>query len=240
MNYTGLSTAIQNYCQNSNQVFLDHINDFIIAAEDKIFLAMSGPFFWKASVGSITVDGDTEHILEAGTLDVLGIRIREETGGTITTGGPFRYLLRKDVDFIYEAYPGSSAAFDRGIPKYYAVGSAQVTAGEPTMTIRFGPTPDGAYAFEVEYLGKPAADSITIGSTPALPLTTTTWLSVTFPDVLLWGAVTQAYTFMKGEADLLQVYESNYNDGLMLLKNMGEFRQNTDSYSDQATGPQGG
>jgi hypothetical protein len=98
------------------------------------------------------------------------------------------------------------------------------------MTIRLGPAPDAAYPLTVDYYGKTVGDSITSGSTPAAPLTTKTWLSVTAPDALLYGALVQAYTFMKGEPDMIQAYESKFVESLMFLKNMGEGRQTDDVY----------
>ncbi len=241
MNYTELSTAIQDYCVNSETAFLAHLNEFIITTEDKIFSAVNGPLFWKASTSVSTVDGTNEYTLASGTIDVLGIRICETASGSISTGGPFRYLLRKEIDFLFEAFPGTQAGgLEKGIPKYYSVTSAAASASDPTLNIRMGPTPDDIYNTEIEYYGKSQSDSITIGSTPALPLTTETWISVAFPDVLLWGSIVQGYAFMKGDADIMSMYESKFNEGLLLLKNTSESRQDTDTYSDQGAGAQQG
>ena len=320
MNYSELSTAIQDYCQNSEETFVNHINDFIIAAEDKIFMAVSMPAFWKSDSTSITASGTAEYALSSGVIDIFSVRVGETAVSSAeeVKDGPVRYLLRKDYDFLLEAYPGAADGVTSSIPKYYAVSSASVSAGavlrtvtsatnvttegsttvsidsyipaytlwlsrqttlvisgpnippdttvvsfdgdpditisnaatgtstgsitfeyydlgatpgpQPTVTIRLGPIPNAIYPMTVDYYGKTSTDSITSGSTPDAPLTTNTWLSVTAPDTLLYGALSQAYTFMKGEPDIIQNYELKFNEGLMLLKNMGEGRQASDAF----------
>jgi len=326
MNYSELSTAIQDYCQNSETTFVNHINDFIIAAEDKIFMAVSMPAFWKSDSTNVTTSGRAEYQVAPGVVDIFSARVGETavvlasatSGPEVVEDGPVRYLLRKDYDFLLEAYPGTTSGVTSGIPKYYAVSSAspgkvvftstgagnETTSGsttvsfgaigyglvkpywdanpaievvgpgipagttidsfdvspnvtisnpatatsstptairfdfvsslgsgvDPVMTIRLGPIPDAVYPMTVDYYGKTSTDSITSGSTPGAPLTTNTWLSVTAPDTLLYGALSQAYTFMKGEPDIIQNYELKFNEGLMLLKNMGEGRQASDAF----------
>lgn len=232
MNYTELSTAIQDYTQNSETTFKNHINDFIIAAEDKVFMSVQMPALWKSDVDQVCVAAQPEYTLDAGVVDIFSVRVSEGTTaqGTGVSFGPVKYLLRKDYDFLLEAYPGTDSAQTTGVPKYYAVSSASVSTADPTMTIRFGPAPDAVYPFTVDYYGKTTTDSITSGSTPAAPLTTKTWLSVTAPDVLLYGALAQAYVFMKGEPDMIQTYNQKFGESLMMLKNMGEGRQAGDVY----------
>jgi len=300
MNYSELSTAIQDYAQNSETTFLAHLNDFIIAAEDKIFMAIQMPAFWKADSTQVTASGTAEYTLPAGVLDIFSARIGETavSGAEEVVDGPVRYLLRKDYDFMLEAYPGTNSAQATGTPKHYAVSSASSLAStvttngtlsestgvtaisdtssisigmnvsgtgiaadtvvtavpsgstvtlsiaatvsstesltfattSPSMTIRLGPAPDAIYPLTVDYYGKTVADSITAGSTPALPLTTETWLSVTAPDTLLYGALVQGAVFTK-DPELLQVYEAKFSEGLIMLKNMGEGRQVQDVYT---------
>jgi hypothetical protein len=230
MNYSELKTNIQNYIETSEASFVSSLDTFIKSSEDTIFAAIEGPMFWKASTATDMVDGTFEYTLVDGSTDVLGIRLDETVPGDMSTGGPFRYLLRKDVDFLFEAYPGSVSGLTKGIPKYYAVTSAQNNAGEPTLTIRIGPTSDAAYKTEVEYYGKAVADSITDGGDSKA-----TWLSVTYPSVLLYGALVDAYIFQKGEADVIAYYKEAFDTGISLIKNMSEKRQTTDTYSDRGT-----
>ncbi|MAH49746.1 hypothetical protein CMI37_28235 [Candidatus Pacearchaeota archaeon] len=233
MDYSELSQAIQDYCQNSETTFVSHINDFIIAAEDKVFMSIQMPAFWSSDIAEVTADGTAEYALEEGVIDVLSVRIGETAASAEDVEkGPVRYLLRKDYDFLLEAYSGTSSAAYKALPVYYAVSSASVVTSNPTVTIRMGPIPDAIYPLTIDYYGKTAAQSITSGSTPAVPLTTKTWLSVTMPDVLLYGSLVQAYTFMKGEPDIVQLYQNNFMEGLALLKNLGEGRQTSDVYSE--------
>ena len=233
MDYSELKTAIQDYCQVDETVFNTHIDDFIRGAEDKIFMAIQMPAFWKSDSTLITVDGDSEYESVAGVVDIFSVRIGEAAvaEAEVVEDGPVGYLLRKDYDFMLEAYPGSSLVF-KGKPKYYAVSSAGVEAeegGNPTLSIRLGPIPDAIYPVTIDYYGKTAADSITVGV-----ITTETWLSVTAPNALLYGSLIDAYTFLKGEPDIIQTCLQMFQAELTLLKNLGEGRQPNDSFRDIA------
>jgi hypothetical protein len=305
MNYGELKTSIQDYCQNSETSFVAHIPDFVRSAEDKTFLSVQMPAFWKSDSAIGTSAGVAEYQVASGSLDVLSVRINESidnsgttvvvftgvwgagdieltgvspnpvgvisvgdslafslyggearvvsglTANTVTmssptTGassanpsffvvhsatrepvgfGPSRHLLRKDYDFLLEAYPGTSSAATTGAPKYYSVSSAGESGSEPNLNIRLGPAPDGAYAVTVDYYGRTAADSITVSDS------TTTWLSVTSPDTLLYGSLVEAYIYMKGEPDLIQTYTTQFQNSLMMIKNLGEGRQTSDSFT---------
>ena len=228
--YTQLKTAIQDYCQNSESSFVAHLNDFIISAEDKIFSAVQMAPFWKSDSSSVTASGTAEYTAAAGSLDIFSVRVGEAavaTGAETVEDGPVRYLLRKDYDFLLEAYPGSSTAKKTGVPKYYAVSSASITSDDPTLTIRLGPIPDAIYPMTIDYYGKASTDSLTEKGDAGL-----TWLSSAFPQVLLHGCLVEAYTYMKGEPDLIQLYQSQFQEGIGMMKNFGEGRQNSDGYID--------
>lgn len=231
MNYTELIGAIKDYCQNTEDTFVANLDNFIIAAEDKVFSAVQMPAFWKSDITQVTAADDAEYDLPAGAVDILSVRINQTAGSSagLVDQGPVLYLLRKDYDFLLEGYPGTSGASSTGVPKYYAVSSAGVSTDSPALTnpymvIRLAPIPDAVYALTMDYYGKTVADSITVGGT------TVTWLSVTFPEVLLYGSLVQAYTFMKGEPDVLEMYEKQFMEGLALLKNFGEGRQTSDVF----------
>jgi len=227
--YTQLKTAIQDYCQNSETSFVAHLDDFIISAEDKIFSAIQMAPFWKSDSSLVTANGTAEYTAAAGSVDIFSVRIGEATvtGAGTVEDGPVRYLLRKDYDFMLEAYPGSSSAKETGVPKYYAVSSASITSDDPTLTVRLGPIPNAIYAITIDYYGKASADSLTEKGDAGL-----TWLSSTFPQVLLHGCLVEAYTYMKGEPDLIQLYQSQFQEGIGMMKNLGEGRQNADGYTD--------
>lgn len=229
MQYSELTAAIQNYCQNSESTFVSHLNDFILAAENKIFSAVELPSHWKAVLDTALVDGTPEYSLGSGVVQVESVRVSESATAAQAGGvefGPVRYLLLKDYDFLLEAYPGSATAAGEGVPKYYSISSTSVTSSNPDLKIRLAPEPDDAYRMTVTYLGKASSDSITNGSTAG----NETWLSVTFPDCLLWGSICEAYAFMKGEPDLIQLYEKRFLDSLTLLKNTVENRSDSDAY----------
>jgi hypothetical protein len=131
-------------------------------------------------------------------------------------GGSYSYLLNKDVNFIREAYPNVT---DQALPKYYALFGPQ--SNNPTeLSIILGPTPDAIYSVEFNYYFYP--ESITTA--------TTTWLGDNFDTVLLYGALVEAYTFMKGEADLIALYDGKYKEALTLAKRLGDGMERQDAY----------
>jgi hypothetical protein len=231
MNYGDLGTAIRNYCQNSETTFDANIVNFVNSAEERIFEAVDLPSAWKVVNDAALVVGTPEYSLGAGVVDVLSVRISEVASGPSPVSyGPVRYLLQKDYDFLLEAYPGSDSAQSTGIPKYYGISVATVTSNSPDLTIRLGPAPDALYSMTTTYYGRTSSDSVTGGNAWTSSDTTETWLSVTFSDVLLYGSLVQAYTFMKGEPDMIQLYEKQFMDGLTLLKNLVETRYDGDDY----------
>lgn len=227
MNYEELVTKIQETYATDDTEFVDNINTFIQAAEEKIFLALRGPLSWKTNSASTFSTGDPTATLPAGTIDVVDIYV---IGPDANTDGQF--LRRKDHSFLYEFSPLKVGSSSTGMPRFYCVETASASAGEPVKQIRVVPTPDANYGYSVSYYGKATADSITNGSTPAAPLTTNTWLSVAFPSILFYGAMLNAAIFMKSEPDIKEFYESQFNDGLTMLKNMTDYRQAGDEYSD--------
>jgi hypothetical protein len=226
--YSEMSTAIRQYCQNSEISFVSNVPNFIISAEDKIFAAVDLPSKWKSEDSKMTVQDQAEYQLANGVIDVLSVRITENVVASQSGGvefGPVRYLLQKDYDFMLEAYPGSSTVITSGVPKYYAISDAKVNATEPTLDIRVGPIPSAAnHQMTITYYGKTSADSLVSAGDSG------TWLSVMFPDVLLYGSLVQGYTYMKGSPDIIQFYEKQFLDGLSLLKNLSENRLNQDDY----------
>ena len=231
--YPEMATAIQAYTQNSESSLVANIPNFIIATEDKIFGAIDMPSKWKGQASEMTSIGVSEYELDPGVIDILSVRITE-TVVTPTQAdpgvefGPVRYLLQKDYDFLLEAYPGTSTAKTLGVPKYYAISDAKIAIGsspaEPTLDIRLGPIPALAnHQMTITYYGKTSADSLVIS-------TGGTWLSSTFPDVLLYGSLVQAYTYMKGSPDMLQLYDKQFMEGVALLSNITQNRLNQDDY----------
>jgi hypothetical protein len=142
---------------------------------------------------------------------------------TLTTiEGAYTFLLNKDVNFIREAYPTPT---DIGAPKYYALFGPTTTSGAlptPTNELSFilGPTPDASYSAELHYYYFP--ESITTAGN--------TWLGDNFDTVLLYGSLVEAYTFMKGETDLIALYDGKYKEALGLAKRLGDGMERQDAY----------
>jgi hypothetical protein len=222
MTHTDLRIAIENYVENTDAIFTYYIDNFMRNAEDRIFSLVEMPSFWKTYSGN-TVASQKDYSV-TGMLDVLSVRVSQTEADS---DGPWVHLLRKDYNFLDEAYPGSASGATTGNPKYYAISSAQVATPNTSLTIRMAPAPSAIFPYVIDYYGKVAEDSITSGASDK-----ETWLSVAFPDVLLYGCLFEAYTFMKGEPDLLQLYEKRFMEGVQLIKSFGEGRMPGDSYTE--------
>ena len=131
---------------------------------------------------------------------------------SLTNSGSKEFLLQKDVNFIQEYNPNSATT---GTPKYYARFDVD--------NLILAPTPDSNYVCEFHYFYRPA--SLTAGADSG-----TTWLSTNAPNALLYGSLYEAYVFMKGEPDMLQLYEKQFTEALSRLKDLAEARENADAY----------
>jgi hypothetical protein len=133
----------------------------------------------------------------------------------------YTYLLDKDVNFIREAYPSPS---DQGLPLYYGIFGPTVVSNVISNDLSFilGPTPDQTYTVELHYYYYPESIVDATGGT--------TWLSDNFDPALLYGALREAYLFMKGEADLIQNVDAKYNEAMGQLKRLGDGLERQDAY----------
>jgi hypothetical protein len=136
----------------------------------------------------------------------------------VDASGNYSYPLNKDVNFIREAYPNATAT---GLPKHYAIFGPQSSA-VTELSFILGPTPDAAYTVELHYYYYPES-IVTAG---------TTWLGDNFDSALLNGALVEAIRFMKGEQDMVQLYQTLYTQAILLLKNLGDGKQRMDAYRD--------
>ena len=210
MNYTQLVAAITDYTQN--QFNTTSINTIIEQAEQRIYNSVQFPSLRKNVTGSVTVANKylscPEDFLSTYSLAV------------IDASGNYEYLLNKDVNFIRQSYPNPTT--DVGIPKYYALFGPTVNTSTITNELSFivGPTPDASYSVELHYYYYPA--SITTA--------TTTWLGDNFDTVLLYGSLVEAYTYMKGEQDLIVLYDTKYKEALALAKRLGDGLERSDAY----------
>jgi hypothetical protein len=199
MNYTELKTNIQDICENT---FTDEqLAMFTEQAEQKIYNAVEIPALRRNSTGNVTTG--------VAYLSVPTDFLYTYSLAVVDAAGDYVYLLNKDVNFVREAYPTSTAT---GLPKHYAYFS--------DTSFLLGPTPDAAYAVELHY-GHYPESIVTAG---------TTWLGNEFDSALLNGALVEAIRFMKGEADLVSLYDKMYMQAITLLKNLGDGKLREDVY----------
>ena len=213
MNYTELSAAICDYTQNFESDFVANIPLFVQQAEQRIYNTVQFPSLRKNVTG--TVSANNKYLSCPGDfLSVYSIAVIDGTGA-------YEFLLNKDVNFIRQAYPTPTAT---GLPKYYAIFGPVVSGATITDELAFilGPTPDAAYSVELHYYYYP--ESITVAADGR------TWLGDNFDSVLLYGSLVEAYTFMKGEADMLTLYNTKYNEALGLAKRLGDGLERGDAY----------
>ena len=220
MNYAALSAAIQDYTQNYETEFVANIPVFIQQAEQRIYNSVQFPSLRKNVTGSVSASNKylscPSDFLSVYSLAVItGV-----TGGNLNTGS-YEYLLNKDVNFIRQAYPSPN---DTGTPKYYALFGPTVSGAVISDELSFilGPTPDAAYDVELHYYYFP--ESITVAPDGQ------TWLGDNFDSVLLYGSLVEAYTFMKGETDLMALYDTKYKEALALAKRLGDGLERQDAY----------
>ena len=209
MNYAQLTAAICDYTQNFDQDFVANIPVFVQQAEQRIYSAAQLANL-RRNVTSNLIANNKYIAPPANFLSVYSFAV------TDLTTGEFTYLLDKDVNFIREAYPNPASV---GKPKYYAIFGSQ--SNDPTsLTLIVGPTPDLAYGVEIHYFYYPES-IVTAG---------TTWLGDHFDTVLLSGSLVEAVTFMKGEADMVALYEKRFAQDLSLLKNLADGKQRGDAF----------
>jgi len=214
MNYTQLVSEIQSYTEN--QFATDDINTFIKQAEQRIYNTIQFPSLRKNVTGATY--GNNKYL--SAPNDFLSVFSMAVVDGT----GAYSYLLNKDVNFIREAYPVPT---DTGLPQYYALfGPTTTNAATPVITNELsfilGPTPDNAYTIELHYYYYP--ESITAA--------TTSWLGDNFDSVLFYGSLLEAYTYMKGEADVYTAYQKRYDEALAMAKRLGDGLERGDAYRD--------
>jgi len=216
MNYSELVTAIQDYTENSFSYSTNPtpINTFIEQAEQRIYNTVQFPSIRKNVTGVAT----TNNKYLSCPNDFLAVY----SLAVIDADGNYEYLLNKDVNFIRQAYPKPT---DTAIPKYYALfGPTTTNSPNPVVTTELsfilGPTPDAAYDVELHYYYYPES----------IVTATTTWLGDNFDSVLLYGSIVEAYTYMKGEPDIMAFYDTKYKEALALAKRLGDGMERQDAY----------
>jgi hypothetical protein len=213
MNYTELSNAIQAYTENTEADFIAEIPVFVQQAEQRIYNSVQFPSIRKNMTGVVST---TSTYLSAPDDYLASYSL-----AVIDADGNYEYLLNKDVNFIRQAYPSAS---DVGLPRYYALFGPTVSGSTITdeLTFILGPKPDANYTVELHYYYYP--ESITVAADGR------TWLGDNFDSVLLYGSLVEAYTYMKGEADMMALYNQKFMEALALAKRLGDGMERQDAY----------
>jgi hypothetical protein len=199
---------------NVNFTSKEQVDTFIKQAEQRIYNTVQFPSIRKNVTGP-TAPNNKYLTTPTDFLAVYSFAV-------IDSNGNYEYLLNKDVNFIRAAYPNPA---DTGLPRYYALfGPATTSSTPPVVTnelaLILGPTPDAVYSTELHYYYYP--ESIVTAST--------TWLGDNFSSVLLYGSLLEAYTYMKGEADVIANYEKRYMEALSMAKRLGDGLERSDAY----------
>jgi hypothetical protein len=203
--FAELKTAIQDFTENTETSFVTNLPVFIRAAEDRILGLVDLEYFRKNVTGVMTT-GDK--FLNAPDDYLASFSLSIEVSSSKV------FLLQKDVNFVQEYNPNSSTT---GQPVYYALFDVD--------NFIIAPTPDANYSSELHYFYRPA--SLTAGGDSG-----TTWISTNAPNTILYASLVEAYTYMKGEPDLLTLYNNRFTESLQRLKDLAEARENSDAYRD--------
>jgi hypothetical protein len=211
-----LTAAICDYTQSFESDFVANIPVFVKQAEQRIYNTVQFPSLRKNVTGSTSSSNKY--------LSCPGDFLSVYSMAVIDASGNYEYLLNKDVSFIRQAYPNPSTT---GIPKYYALFGPTTTSGpSPVLTDELsfilGPTPDAVYSVELHYFFYP--ESITVAADGQ------TWLGDNFDTVLLYGSLVEAYTYMKGETDMMALYSQRYSEALSQAKRLGDGLERSDAY----------
>jgi len=200
---------------NVNFTSAEQINTFIRQAEQRIYNSVQFPSIRKNVTGPTTPNNK----YLSGPNDFLAVYSMAVIDPVT---GEYEYLLNKDVNFIRAAYPSPTAT---GKPYYYALFGPTTTSSNPPvitneLSFILGPTPDAIYNIELHYYYYPES-IVTAG---------TTWLGDNFDSVLLYGCLLEAYTYMKGEPDVIAGYQKRYDEAMILAKRLGDGMERTDAY----------
>lgn len=211
MNYTELKLAVQGYLENDFPSYVNasgeqftktqQFSTFVRQTEERIYNTVQIPAIRRNSIGSV-IAGDKYVGLPPDFLAPFSLAV-------IADDGIQNFLVNKDVSFIREAYPNPNFT---SRPEHYAIFDHN--------SLIVGPTPDQNYGLELHYYYYPAS-IVDVG---------TSWLGDNFETVLLYGVLVEAYTYMKGEQDLITLYNNKYGEALALLKQLGDGKSRRDAY----------
>ena len=201
--FTTLKSAIQDYTENTETSFVSNMTNIIVQAENRIIKSVELPNFRKNQTGTFT-SGNAYLATPTDYLYPYSLAV-------IDSDSNYNYLLNKDVNFIREAYPASATT---GVPKHYAQFDNDFFI--------VGPSPNSGYTVEIHYFYIP--ESITAASSG------TSWLGTNASEALLYGSLSEAYTYMKGEQDILDNYEKRFKEALERLTLESDGYNRKDAY----------
>ncbi len=200
--YATLVSAIYGYLQNdSGGISTTDMNTIIQQAEQRIYYDVQIPVLKKNVTGGLTI-GNRYLSTPSDYLATYSI--------AVNNNNVYEYLLPKEVAFLREAYPSTTTT---GVPKYYAIFDND--------TFLIAPPPDANYEVELHYFYEPQS---------IITQTSGTWLSINAESALLYGCLVEAYTYLKGESDLISLYVGRYKEAIAALKIIGEGRNRSDTY----------
>lgn len=210
MNYATLSSTIQAYVENDfpasvgsgSLTSAQQIATFVTQAEQRIYNTVQLLVLRKVTTLT-TVNGTSTVAAPADWLATYSMAALDPVTGQ------YSFMANKDVEYIREAFPAPATT---GVPRYYAL--------QDNDTFLLGPTPGAAYTLSLNYFYEP--ESITTANN--------TWLGDNFDSVLLYGSLLEAYTFMKGEADVIAGYQRRYDEAMVQLKQLAEGKNRQDTY----------
>jgi len=200
--FTTLKAAIQEYTDDTESTFTGQLSRFILNSEERILKECQLDVFRQNASGNLT----TSNKYLTKPTDFLA-----PYSLSVVVSSENKFLLYKQVTFLQDYTPNPATT---GAPLYYA--------DWDDTTLLVAPTPDDNYSVELHYFFRPT--SITTASSG------TSWLGDNAELALLYGSLVEAYTFMKGEADLLKQYNDRYIEAIQTLKNFGEGKQTQDEY----------
>ena len=201
MNYTELTNAIKEYTDNTETTFVNNIPNFVRQTEERIYRSILIPELRKNVTTSLT----TSNRFLAKPTDFLAVFSIAVVDGSSN----YSFLLPKDVNFIREAYPATGTT---GLPVYYSLFDGD--------NFLLAPTPDSTYTVQLHYYYDP----------PSIVTSSTSWLGDNAEATLLYGTLVEAYTFMKGEADIISFYKTRYDEAMAGLQQLADGRNKRDSY----------
>ena len=201
MNYTEITNAIKEYTDNTETTFVNNIPNFVRQTEERIYRSILITELRK----NVTTSLSTSNRFLAKPTDFLAVFSIAVVDGSSN----YSFLLPKDVNFIREAYPATATS---GLPVYYSLFDGD--------NFLIAPTPDSTYTVQLHYYYDP----------PSIVTSSTSWLGDNAEATLLYGTLVEAYTFMKGEADIISFYKTRYDEAMAGLQQLADGRNKRDSY----------